>query len=340
MQFASRSGILEQDDNFFGYKSSGLEAWLRPRVVALHNALRRTGAAADADAVVVYGELFGGFYPNSESPEDVGVRAVQRGCWYSPDIKFVAFDVAIGAFDREMCFLPFDRAMAIATDAGIPFSQPLLRGTFQECLDFDIRFTSKIPSMLGLRALSNYPNWAEGVVIRRAQESVASHGQRAMLKLKIPELKEKQVRLHVPISMAWHLACSRSSKCANRVRLLCSQYSNEMWRQARNPPSSKGGCRSWSDATVLRYEMLSTINQQRLDNTVSKFGSISPGDRQAYRKLLEAFMADVIETLCDDGLLQAPSDLLQSHVLLHQELEECSRRLISRWLREQKAMQL
>lgn len=44
--------------------------------------------------VKVYGELFGGCYPHKDvTPSKNKVKRIQKGVWYSPYVRFYAFDI-------------------------------------------------------------------------------------------------------------------------------------------------------------------------------------------------------------------------------------------------------
>jgi len=332
--FASRSGVLADSDNFFGFKSVGLDSFLESRICALREELVRVGIAGADATVIIYGELCGGHYPHADVPAvNGGVGPVQRGIWYSPTLCFIGFDIAVldssnddetGAAEPAAAppprFLDFDVARAAAIAAGIRFTTPLLRGTLAQCLDAEVRFASTIPAALGLPPLpAEVPNLAEGLVVRPAREPAAAsagRGSRGLIKRKIPEFSEKQ-------------------------------YSNEEWRSARHGMASGGGGGggvSWAEAEdLVRYEMLAAINQQRLDAVVSKVGQVDTDDKPACRQLLRDFMVDVAEALVEDGLLAARhvaeaaapplQQLTARHPLLHEELEKHSRTLVARFLR-------
>jgi Rnl2 family RNA ligase len=212
VHFAARSGLLAASDNFYGYKSQGLDAYLVPRVLALRTALVRDGFVTANDTLVVYGELCGGHYPHPAVPAVAGgVGPVQRGVWYSPALVFIAFDIAVvpvaadaAAGDGRLAdmalssshqrtrFLDFDVARAASIAADLRFTQPLRRGTLAHCLDLDVRFASTIPTTLGLPTLpAEHSNWAEGLVVRPVREPPPDGG-RGLVKRKIPEFSEKQ----------------------------------------------------------------------------------------------------------------------------------------------------
>ena len=304
--FASRGRQLAASDNFFGFRSQGLHVTLAECAQALRERLVAEGTMQDAAGIVVYGELFGGEYPHPDVPASVSSPGpIQRGCWYSPTLAYLAFDVAIALeAATEVAFINFDTAHVAATAAGLRFAAPLSRGSLAQCLGYNPRFTSTLPALLGLPALPGDPNLAEGIVVRSV------HGPRRLVKIKIAEFSERQ-------------------------------YQNEQWREVRAGKGGRGGkpgaTTSWEDnEAMLRFEMLAAINAQRLAAVLSKTGTVDPANKAACRQLLDDVMADVEEALIDDGLLTQPGQLRSCHGELHQELERESRKVCAAHLRAQR----
>lgn len=181
---------------------------------------------------------------------------------------FVGFDVLVTGNGSR--FLDFSQAREQALRAGLRFAEPLHTGSLASCVDFDFRFNSRLPALLGLPPLEK-PNHAEGVVIRPQTEPTKTGRQ--LLKRKIPEFSEKQYRL-------------------------------DDWRINRQAGGGGGGCAADAES-MLRFEMLACLTSQRVDAAVSKLGRVEPTDRARCRALLNELIADVHATLVEDGLLTA-----------------------------------
>ena len=265
-RFAKRSGELPEHEDFYSFRSAGLNNTLSACAQRLLDALRRTDGVA-VDSVCIFGELCGGHYPHPEVAPAPGTAPVQRGVWYSPSLVFVAFDVCVceqGAADGR--FLDFAEARRLALAAGFHFVEALAQGSLQACLDVPVRFSSHVPAMLGLPSLASLgtPNLAEGVVVRMASEvkgskpgagpkgkgpALAQRGHaRAMFKRKIAEFSEKQ-------------------------------YQNSGWKEAK----AGGGSSGPSGEELLRLEMLAAVTEQRVAAVASKVGRPNL-DRQADRQ--------------------------------------------------------
>ena len=174
-RFAKRSGELPELEDFYGFRSAGLNDTLSACAHRLLDALRRTD---EVDSVCVFGELCGGHYPHQEVPAVPGALPVQHGVWYSPGLEFVVFDVCVGELGAaERRFLDFAEARRLALEAGFDFVEVLKQGSLQACLEAPIRFSSRVPGMIGLPSLPELgmPNTTEGVVVRMACEASASN---------------------------------------------------------------------------------------------------------------------------------------------------------------------
>lgn len=236
----------------------------------LTNEDRAKSLFEDSSPVVrafIFGEICGGVYPNLPSP--AGVQAVQTGIYYSPNIEFIAFDIAISfaSSPSTRSYMNFEDALVLLTEAEIPHVTPLFVGTYNQAVNFSPRFESGIPKLLGLPAVSN--NLAEGLVIRPMRTILVPTKkgmERPIMKNKIPEFSEDK-RFHT------------ASK----------------WTEAA--PSEQ----SWQSPETLfadlSYEVSSLVTTQRIDNAISKMGHVDPNNKPRMRALLEAFINDVLDTV-------------------------------------------
>lgn len=129
--------------------------------------------------IVVYGELFGGWYPESQywnGPEGTRInnkgvsivpfedRAIQEGIYYSPNIEYIVFDVAI--IKDKLEYLDYFTMIEYLKKTGFMYAKALQIGTFKEVQQYNINFDSYIPIELGLEPLPLNTNIAEGIVIK------------------------------------------------------------------------------------------------------------------------------------------------------------------------------
>ncbi len=182
---ANRRHLLGDDEPFFG--------WQTVRETLADSLKSIAARLPDAEAVCVYGELFGGGYPHGDIAPVSGTQPVQTSVWYAPEIRFAAFDVAVTEGGTRR-YLDFEQAQRILLAAGVPCVAPLFTGSFERATDFSPRFDSTIPKSLGLPALPTGTNLAEGIVVRPMRE-IAGLAARPLLKIKIAEFAE-DIRFH------------------------------------------------------------------------------------------------------------------------------------------------
>jgi len=307
VQFAKRTAILggvDDAEDFYSCRSAGLLRDLAPCGEAV---LRRLAAASSGEnvlAVHIYGELFGGSYPHPDVEKRPGMEPVQVGIWYAPDLRFMAFDVALET-ETGRTYIGFDLARDTCLGCGLLFAEPLLRGSLAECLDFNIEFESTIPARLGLPPLlaGAEKNLAEGVVVRPRTEPAnvstlkvrsGKESLRGLFKRKIPQFSEKR-------------------------------YQNDDWKKGK--VGGGGRAPSISDEELIAIEVAALVNEQRLAAVMSKIGRVDPKDKQACRALLEDLKQDVREALDEEELR-----VLGASAKLETELDKWCKALIKQEL--------
>lgn len=255
---AKRKAILGDGDAFFNYQR-----------VRIRYAPAAHGLFADVQAVYpglvrlyVYGELFGGVYPHPEVEPVEGVAPVQTGVHYAPGIELCAFDLAVeleGARGRE--FLAYEEALGLLRARGFFVAEPLMVGTLREALDYPLGFDSTIPARLGLPPLGR-DNHAEGVVLKPMEAfTMGAEGRRSrpILKRKIAAFAEDD---------RFHRA--------------------EAWAEAPTDASPRGR---------LEWLVAALVTDNRLDNALSKVGSVTAEDLDGMIELEELLVDDVREQL-------------------------------------------
>lgn len=303
VRFAKRNAIIgtaEDAQDLFGCRSSGLLAALVPRVEAV---LRRmTQEVEEGQAAIVgvhiYGELFGGAYPHPDVEAVEGLRPVQAGVWYAPDLHFRGFDVAVEELSTEGLsrrYLDFNVAREVCLSAGLEFVEPLFQGTLAECLEIPYEFETTVPARLGLPPLppGSDVNLAEGVVIRPAKEPRQPQTTTVNFKDSLRGLFKRKP----------------------------AAFSE---RQYQNDDGKAGG----SQEDLAWIEISALITEQRLANVLSKTGRVDPTDDRAFRQLLKDFKEDVVDELGDGTEAQ----LLRESPALQVELYKACRRVIARVL--------
>ncbi|CAK9069886.1 unnamed protein product [Durusdinium trenchii] len=182
MKCAKRKGFLEEEEDFFGHFS--MLTRLRTPLLAL---AREVLESSGADYVALFGELCGGKYPHTEVREVPFARPVQVGVWYSPCIEFILFDIAVFTGPRSH-FMAFKSVADLAKKHALHTVPLLFVGSRGECANYDPKFLSRVPEMLGLPRLSS-ENWAEGIVAK-IWDQTSPMERRPIFKIKIQEFQE------------------------------------------------------------------------------------------------------------------------------------------------------
>eukprot|EP01118_Nematostelium_gracile_P008983 TRINITY_DN3003_c0_g1_i1.p1 TRINITY_DN3003_c0_g1~~TRINITY_DN3003_c0_g1_i1.p1 ORF type:complete len:204 (+),score=73.96 TRINITY_DN3003_c0_g1_i1:424-1035(+) len=92
---------------------------------------------------------------------------------------------------EEEYFMDYEEAIKHFEKANLPHSKPLLFGTFEECVNYNTKQNSTIPSHLGMDNIEK--NQMEGVVIKAVGAKVYVPGkrnQRAIYKIKNEKFEE------------------------------------------------------------------------------------------------------------------------------------------------------
>ena len=172
IQFSKRNSILNKDEWFYNYQL------IKNKLI---RNVKKISTLLDNQNIIVYGELFGGWYPQNneewKGPKDIRInskdisivpfeeRAIQEGIYYSNNIEFMVFD--IGIVDNEgINFVDYYKMEEYIKQTELFYSKALIIGSFEKVQKFNIEFDSKIPEQLGELPLPKGTNIAEGIVIK------------------------------------------------------------------------------------------------------------------------------------------------------------------------------
>jgi Rnl2 family RNA ligase len=187
---AKRSGIIEESENFYNHNIV-LEKY-KDEVKNIFKFLKdEFKDTADLQGIQLYGEIFGGYYPNTENK----YKPIQKGVYYTNDIEFIAFDLRI-KLKTKITKIEIDtlmdpkRFIEIMDKFNIPTVKVLYKGTLDECLKYPNDFESTISEYFGMPKIEG--NICEGVVIKPFNRNYfLSSGSRVILKNKNEKFKEK-----------------------------------------------------------------------------------------------------------------------------------------------------
>ena len=200
IKFSKRNSILKENEWFYNYQI--IKDKLIRNIKIVSELLKN-------DNIVIYGELFGGWYPednkNWNGPDNIRInskgictvefdeRAIQEGIYYSPNIEYMVFDIGI-IEDSQIRFLDYFNMEDIIKKTELFYAKALMVGTFEAVQNYNIEFDSKIPEMLGLKPLPKGTNIAEGIVIKPIEshniKDKDGNNNRCLIKIKNKKFME------------------------------------------------------------------------------------------------------------------------------------------------------
>ena len=263
VRFAKRKELLAEQDNFFGYQILAEE--LQNKALAIFQAIQ--SVCPDTVHIAIYGELFGGEYPHEDVEVNSQVNAIQTGVYYSPNIEFMAFDIAYINNKQERNYLDCDLLIHICQNTNLQYIPVLFRGKYQNAIAYKIEFTTTIPRLFNLPSLDR-ENFAEGIVIKPANNfflETAKGKLRPVVKIKIPKFAEDK-RFHQAQKWNYH------------------SYKNQQQS-------------SLTSDRLLEIEALNLITLNRWNNLVSKIGKPIKNSKKKRNSILQLYIKDVIEDL-------------------------------------------
>lgn len=139
---------------------------------------------------------FGGKYPHEQVENVKGRSVIQQHVYYTPDYDFYIFDIYVWGLEKKKesgFYVPYDEMIESLKECEFTlFAKELFRGSFEECLNFDCQFSTKLPTeYFQLPPLKDYSNICEGVVIKPVKELVtACKKERFLIKKKNEAFKE------------------------------------------------------------------------------------------------------------------------------------------------------
>ena len=297
VRFAKRKEFLDSEEDFFGYQL--LQETFILKAKEIFKLLQVD--LLNLEKIFIYGELFGGEYPHPEVNPISGVQAIQTGVYYSPNIEYCAFDLAVieNGNESEKIYLDYSIALQLFEKVGIMAAKPLFLGKFEEATTYNIEFESTIPAILNLPSLQQV-NKAEGIVIKPVKSIyINREGKiRPIIKKKIPEFAEDS-RYH------------QAQKWTYQNKFTINQ-SQEL---------------SFEDE--LSQEMLDLVTVTRLNNVISKFGRVRDGDIEKQQQIVDLLEKDVLESFKEEyeSIFKALSVENQKNMMF--ELHRASQKLVN-----------
>lgn len=162
--------------------------------------------------IVIYGEIYGGYYPNVPKLKSVK-GPIQQNVWYSPDYEFMAFDFAfklkenlenfnfnlddLTAFKQKqkendnLIFLPFLKAKDLANKVNLPFIDYLFIGSLKNAIEASMSSFENQTYLPKFHKQKIIPdNIREGNIIRPNNDCKSPTGERIIIKHKNKRFSE------------------------------------------------------------------------------------------------------------------------------------------------------
>ena len=186
--YGKRTCLLEDEEKC--YNVQNIFESIKENIINLSKCLL-SFTKKDIETVIVYGEIFGGFYPHEKVEKDNSATKVQKGVYYSPKNEWRAFDIAYTVKEdskfRFLCgndFFKFCKEIDIKT-------VPLLAvaSSLSEALEYPNDKLSVVSQQLNLPQIED--NIMEGVVIRPWNSDFWMGQARVIIKNKNANFSEK-----------------------------------------------------------------------------------------------------------------------------------------------------
>ncbi len=202
IKYGKRNSFIDDNDVFFGYKEI-LPNTLPKIKLIIESLNKKYELAQRLEKIIVFGELFGGIFPNIKTKS----KAIQKEVYYSPNLNFYAFDIYLKKENEDGYFLEYEESCNIFKEVNILYAKPIaIYDNFEDTLKHPIYYESTLPEILGLPKIEN--NKAEGIIIRNMKnidKSIFEEHQeydifnryrkipeKVIIKIKIPEFMENK----------------------------------------------------------------------------------------------------------------------------------------------------
>jgi len=182
VKVAKRTSILNENEISKFFDADIMLEKYSQNVKELANYLKRI---YNISYVQVFGEHFGGIF---KGETEKGYTKIQREVEYIPFTDFMVFDILITKDDKQK-FLNWDDVKDLCNKFELKTVPELFRGTFDECLEYQNDYLTKIPEIYGLKNFKG--NITEGNVIKPVKALFFPSGERVILKNKNNKFKEK-----------------------------------------------------------------------------------------------------------------------------------------------------
>lgn len=194
LRVAKRTSLLSNEETSSFFRSDII---LDRYKLQLRSLFDHLFAHSGVSSIIVYGEIFGGIYPHPEVIKTNNHSKVQSGVYYSPDIKWLAFDIKLN-YEEKSQWMDFHEMCKICAHYDIPMIPAVKTGKLIDMINLDPNYESLVYQLYNLPKIEN--NISEGYVIRPVNTYIDHYGQRFIVKLKSSSFSErKEKKEFVPV---------------------------------------------------------------------------------------------------------------------------------------------
>lgn len=289
--FSKRKEILKDNESFFGHENLQIDINMLKIIFSF---VSTKISNSNWKQLLLYGEICGGLYPHSNVKINNNVKCVQTGIYYSPNIEFIAFDIALVNYKKEKIYIDYEISIEAFKLARLLYAKELFIGKFEDAINYEIKFQSTIPKIFNLPEIKN--NIAEGIIIKPLKNIIIDTKKgknRAIIKRKIDKFKE-------------------------------SDYNKaEKWTYSINNYDKN------NNINIILYEVNALVTYNRLNNAISKIGIPTKTNINEISKILLEEIKNDVKINIEDHQLWNKLSLNQKKNIDQEILILCKQEIIN-----------
>ena len=196
--YGSRNQVLGRYDQFNNYQHVAARDNLSEKVLLLKTTAERTCLSGIMDkgpiAIVVFGELIGGYYRHKDVPPEKGAQKLQGRVCYTPRNEWVVFDVFYYQPATGDCsYLPVDVVNKLCEEVGLYHQIVKAKLPFDEAIAYPNDYEDTVGvELFGLPAIEH--NVVEGNVLKPEKPCRFRNGDWVFIKNKNQIFLERGVK--------------------------------------------------------------------------------------------------------------------------------------------------
>jgi Rnl2 family RNA ligase len=286
IKYIKRTSFIEENDSFFDYKEMLPNTLFKIEIII--KMLNEKYSTSGLEEIIIFGELFGGIYPNIKSK----YKAIQKEVYYSPDLHFYAFDIYIKKNNEENgYFLDYKESCNIFESVQLLYAKPLaIYEKFEDALEHNIHYNSTIPEILGLPKLEI--NKAEGVILRNMKAIDKSMFQ-----------NEEDIYNYLPTKI---INKYLPTKIIIKLKIPEFTESKQQKKIKNKSEPEQNTLKDWQNKAKAQ------MSKNRLQNTISKIGTLNENNRNDIYKL---YVDDIMEEINGKDIPELKEWLYKIHKL-------------------------